>query len=315
MAKQPAPAAAAPAASQSTDVAIFGKNAGLVTRMAVKFGIEPATFLTTLKQTAFRQRSKNGAPPVEVSNEQMAMLLHIAEKYDLDPFIRQLYAFPSEGGIVPIVPVDGWIAMINRHPQFESMEIFTPEPGATVDDYWTACAIQRKDRKKPTKIEEWLKECYRDTDPWNSMPKRMLRHKAIIQCARIAFGYSGIFDPDEGERIFANAIDVTPPRADAGKPITREPQRKSAQPSPSQSASSEMREEGRQGASMTQAPGPVRISLDQATVLADKLKEEGVQLAALLARYELGSLEDMPEACFREAVHVIDELSQAGAAK
>ena len=29
----------------------------------------------------------------------------------------------------------------------------------------------------------------------------MLRHKALIQCARIAFGFAGIYDEDEGQRI------------------------------------------------------------------------------------------------------------------
>ena len=168
-----------PAATPGTEVAT--RSTGLTARMAMKFGIEPTTFLTTLKQTAFRQRGKNGQPAVEVSNEQMAMLLHIAEKYDLDPFMKQLYAFPSEGGITPIVPIDGWLAMINRHPQLESMEIEIPEPGTEADDYWTTCIIKRKDRAKPTKITEWLKECYRKTDPWDEMPKRMLRWKAIIQ--------------------------------------------------------------------------------------------------------------------------------------
>lgn len=29
----------------------------------------------------------------------------------------------------------------------------------------------------------------------------MLRHKALIQCARVAFGFSGIYDEDEARRI------------------------------------------------------------------------------------------------------------------
>jgi hypothetical protein len=29
----------------------------------------------------------------------------------------------------------------------------------------------------------------------------MLRHKAMIQCARLAFGFAGIYDEDEGRRI------------------------------------------------------------------------------------------------------------------
>jgi hypothetical protein len=36
----------------------------------------------------------------------------------------------------------------------------------------------------------------------------MLRHKAMIQCARIAFGYGGIYDQDEAERI-VESIDAT----------------------------------------------------------------------------------------------------------
>ncbi len=37
--------------------------------------------------------------------------------------------------------------------------------------------------------------------PWQTHPKRFLRHKAMIQCARMAFGYCGIYDQDEAERI------------------------------------------------------------------------------------------------------------------
>ncbi|EBR4477838.1 phage recombination protein Bet, partial [Salmonella enterica] len=34
-----------------------------------------------------------------------------------------------------------------------------------------------------------------------SHPTRMLRHKTLIQCARLAFGFAGIFDQDEAERV------------------------------------------------------------------------------------------------------------------
>src|SRR3546814_15877124 len=53
-----------------------------------------------------------------------------------------------------------------------------------------------------------MAECARSTGPWQSHPKRMLRHKAMIQCARIAFGFTGIFDEDEAQRIVER--DVTP---------------------------------------------------------------------------------------------------------
>jgi len=44
--------------------------------------------------------------------------------------------------------------------------------------------------------------------PWDTHPKRMHRHKTLIQAARIAFGFSGIYDEDEAERILEK--DITP---------------------------------------------------------------------------------------------------------
>ena len=70
--------------------------------------------------------------------------------------------------------------------------------------------MYRKDRARPVIIREYLDETYREPfkgkfgpviGPWQTHPKRFLRHKAMIQCARMAFGYGGIFDQDEAERI------------------------------------------------------------------------------------------------------------------
>src|SRR5258708_40177942 len=98
---------------------------------------------------------------------------------------------------------------------------------------WSETEIKRLDRSRPTIKKERYNECYRNTDPWNEMPTRMLGWKSMAQCARVAFGYAGIYDPDEAERI-ANAIDVTP-RA-AGKPETRAPGPPSAATRPRNSA-------------------------------------------------------------------------------
>src|SRR5205085_8745151 len=62
----------------------------------------------------------------------------------------------------------------------------------------------RQDRDKPMVLTEYLEECQRDTEPWKKWPRRMLRHKALIQCARYAFGFAGIVDPDEAERMGAD---------------------------------------------------------------------------------------------------------------
>ena len=53
-------------------------------------------------------------------------------------------------------------------------------------------------------VKEYLCEAVRDTGAWQSHPRRMLRHKAMVQCARLAFelpASSGIYDADEAERV------------------------------------------------------------------------------------------------------------------
>lgn len=143
--------------------------------------------LATLKATAFKG---------QVSDAQMAALLIVAQQYGLSPWTKEIYAFPDrQNGIVPVVGVDGWSRIINNHPQFDGMDFEQSEDCCT-------CTIYRKDRGHPIKVTEFMAECRRDNViPWKTHPRRMLRHKAMIQCARLAFGYTGIFDQDEAERI------------------------------------------------------------------------------------------------------------------
>lgn len=208
-------------------------SASLVTRFAAKFNVEPERMVATLKQVAFRQRpGRDGKPPPEVTNEQLMALLIVSEQYALNPWTKEIYAFPDKnGGIVPVLGVDGWIRIINEHPQLRDIELSYPQVEPEEVMPWFTCIIWRKDREKPIQVTEWLHECYRDTDPWKQMPRRMLRHKALIQCARVAFGFAGLYDPDEAERI-ANAIDVTPEPANGKAGSLPPQQRQDALPAP-----------------------------------------------------------------------------------
>lgn len=177
------------------------KRVSLIEVMADKYHIDPRNMMATLKATAFKG---------DVTNEQMAALLVVAHAHNLNPWLKEIYAFPSRQGIVPIVGLDGWSRIVNSHPEFDGMEFSLS--GEVGREAYT-CTIYRKDRSHPVSVTEYMTECRRDTDPWRTHPLRMLRHKAMIQCARLAFSFTGIYDPDEGERVLAaeNAIDVTPP--------------------------------------------------------------------------------------------------------
>lgn len=167
----------------------------LTRKLAARFDLGDGTgLLETLKATAFKG---------QVSDAQMTALMVVANQYGLNPWTKEIYAFPDKNnGIVPVVGVDGWSRIINQHPQFDGMDFEQDAESCT-------CIIYRKDRSHPIKVTEWMSECKRaNVGPWQSHPKRMLRHKAMIQCARLAFGYGGIYDQDEAERI-VESIDST----------------------------------------------------------------------------------------------------------
>ncbi len=191
------PATAAPAAPAPAVAA----PPSLISRLATRFSVEPSKMLVTLKATAFRQPKDRDGHVIEVTNEQMMALLVIADQYGLNPWTKEIYAFADKGAIVPVVGVDGWLRIINSHPQFDGIEWEQgPTDRAGVPE-WIEATIYRKDRSHPTRVREYLAECRRDTGPWRSHPRRMLRHKATIQCGRVAFGFVGLYDLDEAERM------------------------------------------------------------------------------------------------------------------
>lgn len=180
--------------------------------MANRFSVEPNKLLETLKATVFRDAK---------SNEQLMALVIVANEHGLNPFTRQIYAFPDKGGgIVPVISIDGWISMMTTHPAFDGIEFSFVEGGDGKPHSCTA-TISVKGRSKAVAVTEYYGECFRNTDPWRSMPRRMLRHKALIQCCRVAFGFSGL-DPDEAESMeqrFANAKPVFTPHPEIAKAL------------------------------------------------------------------------------------------------
>lgn len=198
-----------------------GNTSGaLIRRMAARFGVNERGLMTTLKNTAFKV--KNG----EATNEQMMALMVVADQHNLNPFTREIFAFPDkQNGIVPVVSVDGWSRIINSHPEFDGVDFRYSDETVQPDDTrfkgmrhaaneWVECRIYRKDREHPTVVREYLDEVYRPPfegtgsngpytieGPWQTHTRRMHRHKVLIQCARVAFSFGGIYDEDEAERI------------------------------------------------------------------------------------------------------------------
>lgn len=155
--------------------------------LAGKLNVSPGALTTTLKNTVFK-----GA-----STDEFVALVIVSNAYGLNPLLKEIFAFPAKGGgIIPVVSVDGWIRIINEHPQFDGIEFndIVDEDGKL---YAIESVIYRRDRTRPIKVTEYMDECKGAGPAWQKTPKRMLRHRALIQGGRVAFGFSGIYVEDE----------------------------------------------------------------------------------------------------------------------
>ncbi len=81
--------------------------------MAAQMNVTPEKLFSTLKDTVFQGASES----------ELVALVLVANQHGLNPFTREIYAFPKKGGgIVPVVGIDGWIRIMNSRPEFDGIE-------------------------------------------------------------------------------------------------------------------------------------------------------------------------------------------------
>jgi phage recombination protein Bet len=176
--------------------------------LANRYGMEPKAFEITVKATLGLEKCNDG---------QFAAFLCVANEYGLNPLTKEIYAFPTKtGGIQPIVGIDGWINLANSHPMFDGME-FEDSHDSQGCLAAITCRIHRKDRRHSICVTEYMNECRGNSGPWKQFPARMLRHKATMQAIRYAFGFAGVMDPDEYDRMIT--VDAQVSKAVKNEPI------------------------------------------------------------------------------------------------
>lgn len=251
--------------------------------------------IETLKATAFKG---------QVSDAQMTALMVVANQYGLNPWTKEIYAFPDKNnGIVPVVGLDGWARILNSHPQFDGMDFEQTDKECT-------CIIYRKDRSHPIKVTEYMDECKRGTGPWQSHPKRMLRHKAMIQAARIGFGFGGIYDQDEAE-VIVEAKDMGQADVVGQSKVSMPKAKNSAKAEPTTKAEAKTGEviDGetgeviqqteqktqRQAAPAAAQSAPGQASVGMLTFIRKKAAEKEIPEEVVCAEHEIETLDGISE--------------------
>ena len=192
-------------------------------RLSEKYGLEESKLVDTLRATVIKSkkvRGRDGKPDtyVPATIEEVNAGLMVAAHYDLDPMLKQIHFFPAEGGgIVPIVGYDGWVKLVNRERRFAGFRSIDNLDGSgnliSITGIMKVWVSEPGGESYEVEVTEYLEECRRDTEPWKKWPRRMLRNKTYNQTARMAFGFSGLYDEDEADRIreaSEAAIDITP---------------------------------------------------------------------------------------------------------
>jgi len=124
-------------------------------------------------------------------DEMLKAILRIAKRFKLNPVLGHIaWEHNAEGGYEAYIPIDAWIALIHREPSFQGLIFHQSAETENNIPLWMECTIYRSDLTHPITIREYFTELETDHPMWQTMPCRMLRHKTMQQCTRLAFGIS-----------------------------------------------------------------------------------------------------------------------------
>jgi len=157
---------------------------------ALRSGMRYESFVQQLVSCAFAQVKFWQQSDVE-------RLFWLADRLGLDPLERDLIALeqrePFPASVAFMITLDGWVKLLHRHPRFRGLSF---EEGP-VDEHglplWQSCTLYWEGFECPWVVREWACEHRSLHESWLNHPRRMLRHKALTQCARLALGVGGGF--------------------------------------------------------------------------------------------------------------------------
>lgn len=161
---------------KNNDAAPLGDLACLIADTAKALAVDP-------------HELKNWLHQMPASGELQCHLLKLAKQFRLNPLLGQLdWDHDPEQGYAVFVTIDGWITLIHREPSFRGMSFHQSAELENGIPIWMECSLYRSDLICPISVREYFVELKTDHPIWAQMPRRMMRHKTLQQCVRLAFG-------------------------------------------------------------------------------------------------------------------------------
>ena len=124
---------------------------------------------------------------VMAPKQTLLALLRIAREKHLDPLKEEVtLALYDDCHWQAYITVEGYSKILNTHPAFDGITFIQSEENLNGVPVWMECSIYRKDRILPIVVREYFEEVKGEQAIWQRMPRRMLRHRVMQQCIRLA---------------------------------------------------------------------------------------------------------------------------------
>lgn len=158
----------------------------------------------------------------DASNEQLEMFLHLANRYQLDPFTREIYYSPQTG---VITSRDGYLKVAQRDPEYEGIvscavhanDEFEMKPmecdirhvfaNGDRGEIIGAYAVCFRKGRRPAVCYATYSEYAKNTPVWNTYKSAMICKVAEVMALKRQFSISGLVTEEE---VVSNLDEISP---------------------------------------------------------------------------------------------------------
>lgn len=132
------------------------------------------------------------------TDAEFRMLVHLANKYGLDPLSREIWCVKYGSSPAAIYcGRDGFLTVAHKSGQFDGMSEGKFEKDDNGEILSCTVSVHRKDMKHPITATVYMSEYTTGRNMWKKMPHVMLLKVAESTALRKAFHVHGLYSPEE----------------------------------------------------------------------------------------------------------------------